>query len=250
VVAERNGSAVIIETYTGAGDNAYFTNAVTEIVAGENAILKHYKRQLENENAFHVSTVQTRMDRNANCAAYSFDLGGRVVRNETNALLDGEGCEATVNGFYLLHNDQHVDNHTLIEHAKPNCSSHELYKGVLASKSQGIFRGKILVHQIAQKTDAYQQNQNLLLSDQAEANSKPQLEIYADDVKCSHGATIGQLDETAMFYMKSRGISPEHARQLLIQAFGGDVIDRVVVESLREDLHNRSIQKLSLQRKV
>ncbi len=243
ILAEENTQATVIESYVGV-EGAYFTNAVTEIAAGENAIVDHYKLELEGPEAFHIATLQTRQGPHSNISTHAISLGGGLVRSEVNALLAGEGCEATVNGLYHLDGKQHVDNHTLIEHAEPNCTSHELYKGILDGASSGVFRGRIHVHRKAQNTDAYQTNQNLLLSNDASVNSKPQLEIYADEVKCSHGSTTGQMDMDAIFYLRSRGLSLELARQILIQAFADDLIDRIQVEPVRQQLSRIVMGKL------
>ncbi len=248
LVAEDNARVTVIETYVGEGD--YFTNSVTELVAGDNTVVDHYKLGLEDPRAYHIAAMQTTQGASSNVSTHSISLGGLLVRNEVSAKLNGEGCEATVNGFYLLEESQHLDNHTLIEHAKPNCTSHELYKGILGGSSQGVFRGRIHVHQIAQKTDAYQTNQNLLLSEDADVNTKPQLEIYADDVKCSHGATIGQLDEHAIFYLRARGITHENAQQLLVHAFANDIINRVEVEPVRNHLDAIVMSKFEKLRKT
>ena len=183
VLAEENTRATIIETYT--GDGTYFTNAVTEVIADDSAVVDHYKLELESPEAFHIATMQTRQGARSDLSTHAISLGGKLVRNEVNALLAGEAGEATVNGFYLTDREQHIDNHTLIEHAEPDCNSHELYKGILGGKSSGVFRGKIHVHRRAQETDAYQSNQSLLISEDAGINTKPQLEIYADQVKCT-----------------------------------------------------------------
>ncbi len=243
ILAEENTRGTVIESYVGI-EGAYFTNAVTEIVAGENAIVDHYKLELEGPEAFHIATLQTRQGPHSNLSTHAISLGGGLVRSEVNALLAGEGCEATVNGLYHLDGKQHVDNHTLIEHAEPNCTSHELYKGILAGASSGVFRGRIHVHRKAQHTDAYQTNQNLLLSDNASVNSKPQLEIYADEVKCSHGSTTGQMDRDAVFYLQSRGLGLELAHQILIQAFAEDLIDRIRIQPVRQQLIRMVMEKL------
>jgi Fe-S cluster assembly protein SufD len=167
------------------------------------------------------------------------------VRNDVSSALDGEACESTINGLYVLNGEQHCDNYTLLEHRKPGCPSHELYKGILDDSARAIFRGKIHVHQIAQQTDAYQQNQNILLSDNARINTKPQLEIYADDVKCSHGATIGQIDDDALFYLQARGISRLRAHRMLLEAFAADVLGRIKIESLRNALTDRVLSKIA-----
>lgn len=238
ILAGVNSQATIIESYVGFDKDVYFTNAVTEIVAGENAMVDHYKIQRESEDAFHIATLQIHQERNGKFSTHSIALGGGLVRNEVNALMNGEGCECTLNGLYLGKNRQLIDNHTRIEHAKPHCASHELYKGILDGKAHGVFSGKIHVHPDAQKTDAKQTNKTLLLSQDAVINSKPQLEIYADDVKCTHGATIGQLAEEAIFYLRSRGLGKEEARGLLTFAFANDIVSRVKVEDLRRQLED------------
>jgi Fe-S cluster assembly protein SufD len=236
LIVVGNGSQVtIVESYIGQKD-AYFTNAVTEIVAGENAVIDHYKLQQEGLEAFHVATLQIHQSRNSNFSSHFVSLGCGLVRNDVNAVLDGEGCECTLNGLYMGRGSQHVDNHTFIDHAKPHCTSHELYKGILKDRARGVFNGKIYVHQDAQKTDAKQTNQTLLLSDDAVINTKPQLEIYADDVKCTHGATVGQLSDEALFYLRSRGIGQEAARGLLTYAFANDIIGRIKVAPIRARL--------------
>ncbi len=238
VVLDDGSHAMIVETYIGLGSDVYFTNVVTEIVGGKNAVIGHYKLQRESEAAFHIATVQAHLDRSSNFSSHSIDLGGALVRNDVNAVLDGEGVECTLNGLYIVAGRQHVDNHTRIDHAKPHCSSRELYKGVLDGKSRGVFNGKIYVHKAAQKTDAKQTNKNLLLSQDAVINTKPQLEIYADDVKCTHGSTIGQLDQDAMFYLRSRGIGLAAARSLLTYAFASELVSRIKVEPMRTRLEN------------
>jgi Fe-S cluster assembly protein SufD len=236
VVAGRNSQATICESYNGHAGAAYFTNAVTEIVLDEGAVLDHYKVQREGDDAFHVATTQVRMGRSSNFSSHNLTFGGKLTRNDVNADLDGEGCECTLNGLYLGSGEQLIDNHTRIDHARPHCASHELYKGILDGRSRGVFAGRIYVHQDAQKTDAKQTNQTLLLSDDAVIDTKPQLEIFADDVKCTHGATVGQLDAESVFYLRTRGIGKDEARALLTFAFANDVIGRIKVESLRDEL--------------
>ena len=235
-VIGENSQATILESYVGLSDETYFTNLVTEIVAGENAIVDHYKLHQESKSAYHISTLQVYQGRNTRVRSFNVTLGGNLTRNEVNVTLDGEGAECELDGLYLLSGRQHVDNHTRLEHVKPHCSSREIYKGVLDEQSTGVFHGRILVHPGAQKTDSKQTNNNLLLSDRALVNSKPQLEIYADDVKCTHGATIGQLDEEALFYLRCRGIDYKTARSLLIYAFASELIRRVKVEAVRVEL--------------
>jgi Fe-S cluster assembly protein SufD len=246
IVVGAGSQAVVVETYAGVKEGVYFTNGVTEIVLGENAVLDHSKVQRESKEAFHIATQQVHQERGSNFTSHSVALGGGLVRNDVNAVLDAEGCECTLNGLYLASGRQHIDNHTRIDHARPHCASHELYKGILDGKAHGVFNGKIFVHQDAQKTDAKQTNKTLLLSEDAVINSKPQLEIYADDVKCTHGATIGQLDEEAVFYLRSRGLGRHEARSLLTYAFANDIINRIKVEPIRAGLE----QALLVDRRV
>ncbi len=236
VLAGVNSQATLVESYVGLGEGVYLTNAVTEIVLGEGAVLDHYKVQRENREAFHVATQQARLDRASTFTSHSVVLGGGLVRNDVNAVLAGEGGECTLNGLYLGAGRQHIDNHTRIDHATPHCASHELYKGILDGRAHGVFNGKIYVHPDAQKTDAKQTNKTLLLSADAVIDSKPQLEIFADDVKCTHGATIGQLAEEAIFYLRSRGIGREEARSLLTFAFANDIVSRIKIEPIRAGL--------------
>jgi Fe-S cluster assembly protein SufD len=236
VVLEDGSQATVVEMHVGAAAQVYFTNAVTEIAAGQNAVLRYYKVQQESLGAFHVATIQAYLARSSGFSSVSFDLGGALVRNDVNAVLDGEGVDCSLDGLYAAAAQQHVDNHTRIDHVKPNCSSRELYKGILDGKSRGVFNGKIFVHRNAVKTDAKQANKNLLLSEDAVINTKPQLEIYADDVRCTHGSTIGQLDQDAVFYLRSRGIDLATARDLLTYAFASEMIHRVTVEPVRAQL--------------
>jgi len=236
IIAEENCQATIVESYSGAVDQVYFTNAVTEVVAAENSVLDHYKVQRESVKAYHVATMQLQLARSANFSSHSIALGGLLVRNDANAYLGGEGIECTLNGVYLGNDRQVIDNHTAIDHAMPRCNSHEVYKGILDGHSRGIFNGKIYVRQDAQKTDAKQTNQTLLLSPTAQIDTKPQLEIFADDVKCTHGATIGQLSDEALFYLRARGIPQDQARALLTYAFAGDIVSRIKVDAIRAQL--------------
>jgi Fe-S cluster assembly protein SufD len=234
IVTGEGSQLTVVETYTGTG--AYFNCPVTEMAVGANSVVDHYKVQRESREAFHMATFQLHGDRDCVPSSHSIALGGALVRNDVNAVLDGEGIDCILNGLYLLDGSQFVDNHMRVEHAKPHCASHELYKGVLDGKSRSIFNGLIHVHKGAQKTDAKQSNRNLLLSREAVANSNPQLEIYADDVKCTHGSTVGQLDDDAIFYLRSRGIGAEAARSLLTYAFASDIVERIKVEPVRRDL--------------
>lgn len=245
ILVGRESQAILIEGYVGLGKEVTFTNAVTEIVAGEGAVLDYNKLQQESERSFHIANVQVQQDRSSSVTTCSISFGGALVREEVNAVLGGEGAEAMLNGLYVTTGQQHVDNHTRIDHAKPHCNSRELYKGILDGKSTGVFNGKIIVRKDAQKTDAKQSNKNLLLSQDAVINTKPQLEIYADDVKCTHGATIGQLDPEAIFYLRSRGIGLEAARNLLTRAFGSDIIGRIKVGPIRDRLEDALLARLS-----
>lgn len=242
VVIGPGSQATVVESYLGHGAK-YFTNAVTEIVAGDHSVVDHYKLQEEDERSSHVATLQVQIGRDANFSTHSISLGGDLVRNDINAVL-AEGSEATVNGLYLASGSQHVDNHTAIDHARPHGTSHELYKGILGGTSAAVFNGKIIVRPGAQKTDAKQTNKNLVLSEGASIHTKPELQIHADDVRCTHGATIGQLDQEAIFYLQSRGIAKEQARDLLMHAFARDIIDRVKVGSLRARLEQILLERL------
>jgi Fe-S cluster assembly protein SufD len=233
IVAGARSRATVIETYAGAPDATYFTNAVTEIVLGEGAQLEHYKLQQESGRAFHVALLQITQGRDSRFSSHSLALGGALARNEVRALFSSEGGECTLNGLYMASGRQHLDNRTLIDHKSPRCTSRELYKGVLDGESRGVFGGRVLVREDAQKTDARQINKNLLLSEGAEIDTKPQLEIFADDVKCAHGAAVGELDEDALFYLRSRGLGRDAARSLLTYAFASEMVDRIPFLPLR-----------------
>lgn len=236
IVAGRHSRATIVESFVAMRDGGYFTNAVTEIVVGEGAHVDHYKLQRESESSFHVGTVQAREARDSAFHSFSFAVGGALARTNIYTSLDGDAATCTLNGLYLTDGTQHIDNQTSIEHLAPNCPSHEVYKGVLDGRSHGVFNGKVYVHPEAQKTDGKQSNNNLLLSPSARVDTKPQLEIFADDVKCTHGATVGRLDELAMFYLNSRGIGAETARILLTYAFAADVLETIELEPLKAEL--------------
>jgi Fe-S cluster assembly protein SufD len=234
IVAGENSQVTVVETYS--GDGVYLCCPVTEMVAGPAAVIDHYKLQRESRDAFHLATFQIEGERSATPSSHSISIGGGLVRNDVVAVLNGEGIDCILNGLYLADGRQLVDNHMRVEHAKAHCDSHELYKGILDGKARAVFNGLIHVHPGAQKTDAKQSNRNLLLSSEAIANSNPQLEIFADDVKCTHGSTVGQLDEDAIFYLRSRGIGAEAARSLLTYAFASDIVERIKVDSVRHDL--------------
>jgi Fe-S cluster assembly protein SufD len=242
IVTGENSQLTLVETYAGSG--SYFSCPVTELAAGPGSVVDHYKVQRESVDAFHMATFQIQGERACAPSSHSIALGGALVRNDVNAVLAGEGIDCILNGLYLLEGSQFVDNHMRVEHAKPHCASHELYKGVLDGRSRSIFNGLIHVHPGAQKTDAKQSNRNLLLSRDAVANSNPQLEIYADDVKCTHGSTVGQLDDDAVFYLRSRGIGLEAARSLLTYAFASDIVERIKVEPVRRDLEEFLFSRL------
>lgn len=236
IVAEENSRAQVVESYAGPAGAVYFTNAVTEVALAPYALVDHYKLQRESVSAYHIATMAVNLKRDANFSSHSMTFGGAIARNEVSALLGGEHIECTLNGLYLADGDRLVDNHTAIDHAMPNCNSHEIYKGILDGRSRGVFNGKIYVREDAQKTDAKQTNRTLLLSDEAQILTKPQLEIFADDVKCTHGATVGQLDAGQLFYLRSRGLPISEARALLIYAFAGDIVNRIKVPAVREAL--------------
>jgi Fe-S cluster assembly protein SufD len=239
----RGSEAKIIETYIGITRESYFCNAVTELIAEPDSIVEHCRVQREGEAGFHTGTVETRLARGAHLTAHAVTLAGSLVRNDVHVSLDGEGAECVLNGLYLGSGRQHIDNSTVIEHMKPRARSFELYKGILNGAAHGVFNGKIVVHKDAQKSDARQVNKNLLLSDDAVVNTKPQLEIHADDVKCSHGSTIGQIDPDALFYFRSRGLGLAEARRLLSAAFAADVVGRIKVASLRQRLDEYILEK-------
>ncbi len=236
IVVGTRGKVAIAESYTGQSARPYLTNAVTEFIVSEDAVVEHDKLQDESLNAYHVGTIHFQQQARSNVVSNAVNLGGALVRNNITAVLAGEGIETTLNGLSLATGTQHVDNHTTIDHAKPNCASHEIYKSILDGNSRGVFNGKIFVRKDAQKTDAKQTNKTLLLSDNATIDTKPQLEIFADDVKCTHGATVGHLDEEQLFYLRSRGIGEETAKDILTFAFASDIINRIHVEPLREQL--------------
>ena len=250
IIVGRNCQVSFLESHGSMTDSTYLTNAVAEIVLGENAVVEYDRIQNESDRAFHVSSTRIHQARSSTFTSNAISLGGALVRNNVTAVLDGEGGECTLNGLYMAAGEQHVDNHTAIDHAKPHCASHELYKGILDGKSRAVFNGKIFVRKEAQKTDAKQTNKNLVLSDDATIDTKPQLEIFANDVKCTHGATIGQLDEDAIFYLRSRGIGLDSARDLLIYAFASDIIARVKVDALREQLERILVRRLQRTREV
>ena len=236
VVAGSGSEARIAQTFVGAPGDSHFTNTVTEVAVGDGAVLDFYTDQRETDLAYHIAAVHAHVERAATFRTRTITLGGKLLRNDTVAVLDGEGAHCTLDGCYLVDGDRLVDNHTTIDHATPNCTSHELYKGILDGRAKATFNGRIIVRLDAQKTDSKQTNRALLLSDEATINSNPQLEIFADDVKCTHGAAIGQLDEEALFYLQARGLTRRDARDLLIHAYAGEVLEGIAIEHLKNQL--------------
>jgi Fe-S cluster assembly protein SufD len=236
VVLGRNSQARLVETFGSPGPASGFTNAVTEVTVGDGSVLEHYRLQREPESAFHIGHTGFHLGRSSRSSSHAFAFGGRIARHDAVAVLAGVGADCTLDGFYLAGGNQLIDNHTEIDHAKPHGTSHELYKGILGGRARGVFNGRIRVRPDAQKTDAKQTNKTLLLSDEAQINTKPQLEIFANDVKCTHGATVGQLSQDALFYLRTRGIGYEEARSLLVRAFAADVTSRVALEPVRAEL--------------
>ena len=234
--AGEHSQATVVESFAGDAGAVYLTCPVTEIVAEPSAVVDHYKFQRDSREAFHLSGLALATSRGASVSTHSFSLGGAIVRHDIQARLAGEGSEATLNGLYLVDGRQVCDTHMRVDHVAPHCNSHELYKGILDGRSRAVFNGRIFVHKGAQKTDAKQTNRNLLLSDDALVNTNPQLEIFADDVKCTHGSTVGQLDDDAIFYLRSRGIGAEAAKSLLTYAFASDLVERAKVPALAREL--------------
>lgn len=238
VVAETNSRAAFIESYISLNGARYFTNAITELVIGENAAVEHYKLGQESAKAYHIGGVHVRQHANSRFISHNITVDGALVRNDIDVLFEAEGGECVLNGLYVANKRQHIDNHTRLDHAQPRCNSREFYKGVLDGRARAVFNGRIIVRQDAQLTDAQQENKNLLLSRDAEVDTKPQLEIYADNVKCAHGATVGQLDDDALYYLRSRGIDATTARHVLTYAFAKDVLNRMTLEPIRSYVEN------------
>ena len=247
VVAGENSQASVIETFAAAGPGAcgYFVCPAAEFVCGAGSVLHHTRLQADGAEAFHLGFQHTHLERSASFDSSSLAFGGGLVRNDTTAALDGEGADCTLDGLYVVAGSQFVDNHMRVEHRQPHTTSHQLYKGVLDDRARSVFNGRIYVHQAAQKTDAKQTNRNLLLSKSALANSNPQLEIFADDVRCTHGSTIGRLDEDALFYLRARGIPREQAHGMLVYAFARELVEKAPYEPLRQDLEGRLMASLN-----
>ena len=244
VVAEEGAIATIIESYLATSDEVYFTNAVTEVITKPDANLRHYRLQAESTKAFHIATTNVQQESKSTYESYAIALGGEIARHDLNVKLDGEHIESTIDGLYVGTGKQHLDNHTTMDHAHPHCNSYQLYKGILDEKARAVFNGKVFVREGAFLTDAKQLNKNLLLSKDAHVDTKPQLEIYADDVKCSHGATVGQLEESEVFYLRSRGLKLETARALLTFGFAEDVISKIKIASVRKQLDEIVLSRL------
>ena len=234
IVLERGARAALVETYAGLSDGVYWTNAVTEVLVGEGAWAELYRIQEEGPHGFQVATTHSRQERDSYLGLHVVTLGAALARHDINAVLDGPGAELILNGLYLLGGTQHADHHTVIDHAQPHCASHEFFNGVLAERAHGVFNGRIIVRPGAQRTDSKQTNNNLLLSTEARADSQPQLEIYADDVKCTHGSTVGPIDQMQLYYLRSRGLSPAAARSILTYGFGAEILDRMRHAELRD----------------
>jgi len=246
IVAEDNAEVQIIERHQSLTGNEVFTNSVTEIFAGKDAIVDYYKVQNDAPTASLVDNTYISQKNSSVVRVHTFSLGGKLIRNNLNFYQNGERIDSTLKGVTILGDKQHVDHHTLVHHAQPNCESHQDYKGIFGDSSTGVFNGKIIVDKIAQKTDAFQQNNNILLSDKSTINSKPQLEIFADDVKCSHGCTIGQLDEEALFYLRSRGIPKKEAKALMMYAFANNVLESVRIPELKVRINKIIADKLGV----
>jgi Fe-S cluster assembly protein SufD len=244
VKAAENSHATLVERHVALDEAVYLSNVVSEVELDGNAALNYYRLQEESAKAFHISGVHVRQDRDSRFDSHTVTLGSALVRNDVDARLAAVGAHCELNGLYLAGGRQHVDTHTRIDHLQPHCSSNEFYKGILDGHARSVFNGKVIVHPDAQKTDARQSNKNLLLSADAEADTKPELEIYADDVKCSHGATVGQLDADAVFYLRSRAIDEDAARNLLTFAFAHEIIDQVKIPALRSYLDQAVMQRL------
>jgi len=244
IVAGEESQATVVEDYVSLGGEVYFSNVVTEVVVGGSSVLSHYLIERESTQAFNVSTLRVQQGRSSSVTSHTVLLGGALVRNNVHPVLAGQGGDCLINGLFMATGRQHMDNYMKVEHASPHCDSRQFYHGILDGRSRGVFHGRIIVHKDAQKTDAKQTNKNLLLSEEAQIDTKPQLEIYADDVKCTHGATIGQLNRDAIFYLRSRGIPEESARALLLFAFAGESLQRMKVEPIRKHLEGLVTQWL------
>jgi Fe-S cluster assembly protein SufD len=244
IVAGKGAIATVIESYAALDESVYFTNAVTEVFTAQAAVVTHYRLQQESEQAFHIANTQVQQERGSNYSSYAISLGGGLARHDLKVELSDEGGETMLDGLYVVTGKQHVDNHTTIDHLRPHCTSHQTYKGILDGQARAVFNGKVFVRPSALLTDARQLNKNLLLSADAHVDTKPQLEIFADDVKCSHGATVGQLEDEELFYLSTRGLSPERARALLTYGFAEDIISKIALPSVHAHLDRAVLEKL------
>lgn len=244
IIVEPGAQVNIIESYTSTNTEEQFSNHVSEIVVGANANLNYFKLQNQSNSTYHIDNTYISQARDSVVKSNTFSLEGKIIRNNLNHMLEEENCEAHMHGLYVIHGNGHVDNHTSVDHKVANCYSNEIYKGILDDHSKGVFNGKIFVRKDAQKTNAFQSNKNMLLTDTASINTKPQLEIWADDVICSHGCTTGQLDEEQLFYLRSRGIGRSSARAILLHAFVNDVLDKIEIDFLHDFIHNEMYNRL------
>ena len=244
IIAGANSQVRVAQTFIGVAGDIYFNNAVAEVVVGEGANVELYTDQRESDQAFHLVNIQAHVGAKGVFASHAFSTGSRIMRHDIGIGLKGEGADCTMNGVYLADGERLMDTHTSLDHAMPHCTSHQVYKGILAGKAKAVFNGRIIVQLDAQKTDAKQTNRALLLSDEATINSNPQLEIFADDVKCTHGAAVGQLDEEALFYLQARGLTPADARDMLLHAFAGEVIAGLKIPALREQIETNFFARL------
>ena len=244
IVVEENSSATVIENFVSKNGGRYFTNSIAEIIVKDGARLHHYRLQRESKQAFHTATTAAELGRSSHYDTTSINLGAQLSRHDVSVVMDHEGAETSVDGLYMVGSDQHTDTHSVIDHRQPHCTSHQLYKGILDGNGRAVFNGKVFVREGAQKTDAMQTNKNLLLSDKARVDTKPQLEIYADDVKCAHGAAVGQIEAEELFYLETRGINPELGRNLLTYGFAEEVIAKIEIESIRSQLDETVLRQL------
>ena len=246
IIVDENSHVQIIERHQSLTDNPVLTNSVTEIYANKRAIVDYYKIQNDNENASLIDNTFIKQRQESIASVHTFSFGGNLTRNNLNFFQNGERIDSTLKGITIIGNKQHVDHSTLVHHMEPNCESHQDYKGIYGDSANGVFNGKVIVNKEAQKTNAYQANNNIIISDKASVNTKPQLEIFADDVKCSHGCTIGQLDESAMFYMRTRGIPEKEAKALLMYAFSNNVLSSVKIPEIKQRITKIIASKLGV----
>jgi len=246
IVVDENAHVQIIERHQSLTDNPVLTNSVTEIFANKRAIVDYYKVQNDNENASLIDNTFISQKQESHCSVHTFSFGWKLTRNNLNFYQNGERIDSTLKGVTIIGNKQHVDHNTLVHHIEPNCESHQDYKGIFGDSATGVFNGRVIVNKEAQKTNAFQANNNILISDKASINTKPQLEIFADDVKCSHGCTIGQLDDSAMFYMRSRGIPEKEAKALLMYAFSNNVLSSVKIPEIKQRITKIIANKLGV----